>query len=72
MEETLDTSKIKYFVDSNPRYWGKKLAEKEIKSPQQIKDKDPILIISRSYQEEIIVQIKDQLKLDNYVMVLYE
>jgi 2-polyprenyl-3-methyl-5-hydroxy-6-metoxy-1,4-benzoquinol methylase len=68
-----DLSKILYFVDSNTKYWGKKIMGKEIKSPRDIKEKNiPIVISTYSYQVEIAKQIKKELKLKNEVIKLYK
>jgi len=68
----LDLSKILFFVDSNSRYHGKKLNGLEIKSPADIKEGAPILISTYSYQEEVIRQIRDGLKLKNEIVKIYE
>lgn len=65
--------KIRAFVDSNPRYQGKKLNGVPIVAPQAIKDwSEPILISSRVYQEEIALQITEDLKLKNPIIRLYD
>jgi hypothetical protein len=59
-------------VDSNKNYIGNKLGGLEIKSPAEIRGEDaPILISTYAYQEEIVYQIKDILKLKNEVIELY-
>lgn len=67
----LDLSKILFFVDSNPRYTGKKLSGLEIKQPNDIKEDISILISTYSYQEEITHQIRKVLKLNNEIITLY-
>ncbi|MFA7653858.1 MAG: class I SAM-dependent methyltransferase [Candidatus Magasanikbacteria bacterium] len=67
----LDLSKVLYFVDSNARYWGKKINGVEIKSPQDIKEDVPILISTYSYQDEVARQITEILKLKNEVIKIY-
>lgn len=67
----LDLSKILYFVDSNKRYINKKLNGIKIKSPDDIKEKVPILISTYSHQEEIAHQIKEELKLNNKIIKIY-
>lgn len=67
----LDLSKVLYFVDSNARYRGKKIKGVEIKSPVEIKDSAPVLISTFSYQEEIIRQIRDVLKINNEIIKIY-
>lgn len=66
----VDISKVLYFVDSNINYTGKKVGGLEIKLPKDIKEDTPILILSYSYQEEIIKQIKD-LGLKNEILTIY-
>lgn len=66
----LDLSKVRYFVDSNVNYKGKKLLEKFIEPPNMIWEDWPILIMSWSYQEEIIKQIED-LGLKNKIITIY-
>ena len=67
----LDLSKVLYFVDSNTRYSGKKINGIEIKLPNEIKENDPILILTYSYQEEVIHQIREVLKLNNEIIKIY-
>jgi SAM-dependent methyltransferase len=66
-------AKIRAFVDSNPRYQGKALNSIPIISPELLKNlHEPILISSRVYQEEIVTQIHNELKLTNEVIRLYK
>lgn len=65
------TNKIKYFIDSNINYIGKKLINKNIKLPKEIDCDLPILILSWSYQDEIINIIKNDLKLKNEIITIY-
>lgn len=68
----LGETKIKAFVDSNPRYQGKFLNNVPIISPQSLQDMpETILISSRVYQEEISHQIREDLKLENEFVKLY-
>lgn len=67
----LDLSRVLYFVDSNERYWGKKISGLEIKAPAEIRENVPILISTYSYQEEVAGRIKEQLKLPNEIIKLY-
>jgi len=67
----LDLSRILYFVDSNLRYAGKQIDGIAIKSPNDIREDNPILISTYSYQKEIVCQIKDRLKLKNEVITIY-
>lgn len=68
----LDTSKILYIVDSNKRYAGKKLDHIDIRLPQEISDDVPILISTYSYQSEIMNMIRNNLRLSNEIVALYE
>jgi SAM-dependent methyltransferase len=67
----LSLSNILYFVDSNQRYFGKKIDGKVVKSPNEIREDNPILISSYSYQEEIENKIRG-LSLSNKVIKIYE
>lgn len=67
----LDLSKVLYFVDSNARYRGKKINGVEIKLPTDICENIPILVSTYSYQEEVIKQIKEELKLKNEIIKIY-
>jgi len=58
------------FVDSNPHYKGKLLAEVPIISPEQIRCNAPILIASWGFQDEISTTIKKHLKLKNRIFTL--
>ena len=71
IDSGLELSKILFFVDSNTKYSGKKINGVEIKSPAEIKEDTPILISTYSYQEEVVYQIKEILKLDNEVIKIY-
>ncbi|WP_190233961.1 class I SAM-dependent methyltransferase [Nostoc sp. 'Peltigera membranacea cyanobiont' 213] len=68
----LSQAKILAFIDSNHRYQGKKLFDIPIIAPDDIKNKhEPILISSRVFQESIKIQIRDILKLENDLILLY-
>ncbi|MEH2264241.1 class I SAM-dependent methyltransferase [Nostoc sp.] len=68
----LSQAKISAFIDSNHRYQGKNLFDIPIISPDDIKNKyEPILISSRVFQESIKIQIRDILKLENNLILLY-
>ncbi len=68
----LGDANILAFVDSNPRYQGKKLNAVTIISPQDLKKLSaPILLSSRVYQEEIESQIRAELNIDNEIIKLY-
>ncbi len=68
----LANANIQAFVDSNPRYQGKLLNGMPIISPAAVKGRsEAILISSRDFQEEIERQIRDELKYDNELILLY-
>lgn len=69
----LAKANIKYFVDSNPRYQAKKLNNLPIIAPTDLKNKsDAILISSKVFQHEIIHQIRNELKCNNELILLYK
>jgi SAM-dependent methyltransferase len=68
----LDKVNISAFVDSNPKYHGKRLHDIPIVSPDSLGSRpEPILICSRVFQQEIERQIHEQLQLSNEVLSLY-
>ncbi len=68
----LSKANIIAFVDSNPKYHGKKLNDISIISPEELKNmKETILISTRAYQNEIEDQIRQVLKLKNTIIKLY-
>jgi SAM-dependent methyltransferase len=65
--------RIAAFVDSNPHYQGRELRGIPVISPSSIQGHtEPILISTRGFQREIRDQIRQQLKLDNEVIMLYD
>lgn len=68
----LELSKVLYFVDSNINYAGKKLHGLAVKLPGEIRESNPILILTYSYQEEVIHQIRANLKLGNEILTIYK
>lgn len=69
----LDRANICLFVDSNPKYHGQELRGIPIVSPGSLKQhSEPILICSRVFQPEIQRQIRNQLMLDNALLLLYD
>ena len=69
----LDKADICLFVDSNPKYHGQKLRGISIVPPGSLKQRtEPILISSRVFQREIQGQIRDQLRLKNELLLLYD
>jgi SAM-dependent methyltransferase len=66
-------AKIVAFVDSNPNYQGKVLNGVPIISPERLAGmSEPILVSSRIFQNEIVSQIRSELKLKNEIYTLYE
>lgn len=69
----LDKADICLFVDSNPKYHGQELRGISIVSPESLKQRtEPILVSSRVFQREIQRQIRDQLRLKNDLLLLYD
>ncbi|MCX6996564.1 MAG: class I SAM-dependent methyltransferase [Kiritimatiellaeota bacterium] len=74
----LATSRLKdavitAFVDSNPIYQSKGLNGIRIIAPSDLRGRtEPILISSRAYQEDIARQVRDDLKLPNRLIRLYQ
>ena len=69
----LINAKIVAFVDSNPNYQGKLLNGIPIIEPKRLSEmREPILVSSRIFQNEIVRQIRDELLLKNEVYTLYE
>ena len=65
-------ARIIAFVDSNPKFHGKKLNGIEIVSPKSLKNMtESILISSRIYQNDIESQIRNVLQLSNEIIKLY-
>jgi SAM-dependent methyltransferase len=63
---------IAYFVDSNSKYHGKTLAGHNVKSPEELRNgRDPILILSRVFQQEISEQIRALAGPDREILTLY-
>jgi 2-polyprenyl-3-methyl-5-hydroxy-6-metoxy-1,4-benzoquinol methylase len=68
----LDRVNISAFVDSNPKYHGRRLNDIPIVSPECLGGRsEPILVCSRVFQKEIEQQIHQQLHLSNEVISLY-
>lgn len=65
--------RITAFIDSNPQYQGRELRGVPVISPTSLQGHaEPILISTRGFQREIRDQIRQQLKLDNEVILLYD
>ena len=68
----LDKVNVSAFIDSNPKYHGKRLHDIPIISPDTLGGRnEPILICSRVFQKEIEQQIHERLQLTNEVLSLY-
>jgi SAM-dependent methyltransferase len=68
-----DGIRIAAFIDSNPKYQGRALQGVPVVSPASLARRtEPILVSTRGFQREIRDQIRDDLKLDNEVILLYD
>jgi hypothetical protein len=68
----LKKAKIVAFVDSNVNYCGKMLNGIPILLPKEIINRDELILIStRVYQNKIVNEIKNELKLDNKIITLF-
>jgi SAM-dependent methyltransferase len=64
---------IAAFVDSHPKYQGQQLRGIPILPPEGVAGRtEPILISSYAAQHEIVQQIREKLRLDNELILLYE
>jgi len=73
--ETSDLSKAKIiaFVDSNPRYQNKKIKGRPVIAPIEIsKYPQPILVSSRVFQDDIVYQVRNVLRAENELILLYD
>jgi SAM-dependent methyltransferase len=69
----LNAARVVRFVDSNPKYQSQDLCGVPVVSPEEIRGRsEPILISSRGFQDEIRRQIRQDLKLENRLILLYE
>jgi len=70
---SLKDAKIAAFIDSNPHYQGKTIDGIPIIAPGRVRDHaEPIVISSRVYQEEIARAVREDLKLPNQLIRLYD
>ena len=68
----LRKANIRAFVDSNANYHGKELAGVPILPPDVLRERtEPVLISSRVFQKEIAAQIRQQLRCQNPIILLY-
>ncbi|MEI9974817.1 MAG: methyltransferase domain-containing protein [Ignavibacteriota bacterium] len=68
----LNPERVSLFVDSNPNYQRQQLRGVPVVSPTELHTQEPILISSRGFQREIQNQVRQQLGLDNRLILLYE
>ncbi len=69
----LPEASIVGFIDSNSNYQSRTLHGIQIISPDALLDRrEPILVSSRAFQDEICTQIRTQLKCPNEVILLYK
>jgi SAM-dependent methyltransferase len=60
------------YVDSNPKLQGKQLQGRPIVSPTALCEyEEPVLISSRVFQDDIVCQIRDELRVPNQLVLLY-
>ena len=68
----LADANIVAFIESNARYHGKSLHGRPILPPGSLKKlREPVLISSRVFEKEIADQIRDDLKCQNELILLY-
>jgi SAM-dependent methyltransferase len=69
----LAKARIAAFVDSNSKYQGKSIAGRPIIAPSALRVSDePILVVSRVFQNEIVAQIRQDLGDDKEIVTLYD
>jgi SAM-dependent methyltransferase len=68
----LDPRRVSFFVDSNPNYQRQQLRGVPVVSPSELCSDEPILISSRGFQREIQNQVRQQMRLENRLILLYE
>jgi hypothetical protein len=68
----LPEADIVAFIESNSRYHGKTLHGRPILAPEALRDhREPVLISSRVFQDEIAAQIRHDLGCSNELILLY-
>jgi 2-polyprenyl-3-methyl-5-hydroxy-6-metoxy-1,4-benzoquinol methylase len=68
----LPEAKIVAFIESDARYHGKQLGGRPIIAPKELKScVEPVLVSSRVFQHEIARQIREDLKCENELILLY-
>jgi SAM-dependent methyltransferase len=71
--DTLRPGDISAFVDANPKYQGQQLVGIPVLSPDHLMGhREPILISSYAFQNEISNEIRDRLRLPNELILLYD
>jgi SAM-dependent methyltransferase len=69
----LDGLRIAAWVDSDPKLQGKQMRGLSIIAPESVKQRpEPILVSSGTVHHEIARQIREDLRVDNEVVLLYE
>jgi SAM-dependent methyltransferase len=68
----LDPKRVSWFVDSNPHYQRQQLRGVPVVSPAELQSREPILISSRGFQREIQNQVRQQMGLENRLILLYD
>lgn len=68
----LDPDRVSLFVDSNPNYQRQQLRGVPVVSPAELHSPEPILISSRGFQREIQNQVRQQMGLENRLILLYD
>jgi SAM-dependent methyltransferase len=73
MESTsLADAHITVFVDVNSKYHGKELFGRQVISPREMAPRpEPILVSSRAFQSDIVNTIRNEVQLDNPLILLY-
>ena len=66
-------AEIVAFIESNARYHGKSLHGRPIMAPEALRDRrEPVLISSRVFPNEIADQIRNDLNCANELILLYD
>jgi FlaA1/EpsC-like NDP-sugar epimerase len=69
----LDRLAITAFVDSDPKYHGARLRGVPVISPDDVvAHPEPIIVSSGTVHHEVARQIRDDLHLENEIVLLYE
>lgn len=67
----LKNARIKFFVDNNPKTQSTKVMGKGVYPPTELKDhREPIVIFTKIYKNEIAKQIREDLKIENELIFL--